>query len=284
MKLSFNQTHKYSSLEEDLKYCEEYGFDEIELRLNKIKEYLKNHTIEELVMFFDTHRLKPYALDSLENVTFCDDIQYQQIKDDLNFLGEIGNKIGCHTIVVVPSFNVGDYTINQIKMESIRVLNDLADQAEKMNMRLAFEFVGDPDCSVNTLQQCYDIIKKINRESVGMVLDFFHFHSLGSHIEELKKVDPEKIFVVHIDDADDFPRGYLKQDKHRRFPGEGSINLDEILSTLKQIGYEGTISVELFRDEYDNWGAEEFIRTAKIKTENIVRKHFPSKAILNNDG
>lgn len=274
MKIAFNQTLKQSTLEKDLELCEKYGFDAIELRLDKLKDYLTRHSIEELATYFKTHHLKPYSLNSLEFVTFCDDKSYNTIKEELAFLCEVGNKIDCDTIVVVPSFNVGDYTIEEIKKESIRVLNDLADQAEQANMRLAYEFVGHPDCCVNTFHQCTEILEELNRESVGMVLDFFHFHSLGSNIEDLRKIDAKKIFVIHIDDADHFPRGYLQQSRHRLFPGDGAINLDEILLALKEIGYDDTVSVELFREEYSEWDVEEFIKTAKEKTASVVGKHF----------
>lgn len=274
MKLSFNQTLRQSSLEKDLQFCEKHGYDAIELRLNFIKDYLEEHSIDDLAAYFQKHHLKPLALNSLEFVTFCNEKEYSQIKEDLTFLCEVGNKIGCDTIVVVPSFNVGDYTIEEIKNESVRVLNDLADYAEQANMRLAFEFVGHPDCCVNTFDQCDAIIKEVNRASVGMVLDIFHFHSLGSNIEDLKNFDPNKIFVIHIDDADDFPRGYLKENIHRLFPGDGAIDLDQILNTLKDIGYDGAVSVELFRDEYYEWDVEEFIKVSREKTAKVVGKHY----------
>ncbi|MCM3652285.1 sugar phosphate isomerase/epimerase family protein [Metabacillus litoralis] len=274
MKLSFNQTLRQSSLENDLQLCEKHGYDAIELRLSFIKDYLQDHSIDELATYFQRHHIKPLALNSLEFVTFCNEKDYSQIREDLAFLCEVGNKIGCDTIVVVPSFNIGDYTMEEIKKESVRVLNDLADYAEQENMRLAFEFVGHPDCCVNTFDQCEDIINEVNRESVGMVLDIFHFHSLGSNIEDLRNFDPNKIFVIHIDDADDFPRGYLKENIHRLFPGDGAINLDLILSTLKEIGYNGAVSVELFRDEYYTWDPEKFIRVSREKTAEVVGKHF----------
>jgi 2-keto-myo-inositol isomerase len=274
MKLSYNQTLKQSTLEKDLYYCEKYGYDAIELRLEKIKDYLTRHKLDDLSAFFKGRNLKPYSLNSLEFVTFRDKEYDKQIKEDLEFLCEVGNKIDCDTIVVVPSFNIGDYTIGQIKKESIRVLNDLADHAEQSNMRLAFEFVGHPACCVNTFEQCYEIIKTLDRPSVGMVVDCFHFHSLGSNVEDLKSADANKIFVVHINDADDLPRGALKEDRHRLFPGDGVINLDEILKALRKIGYHDTASVELFREEYDEWDVEKFIKVSKDKTAEAVGKHF----------
>ncbi|HBK67876.1 MAG TPA: isomerase [Firmicutes bacterium] len=275
MKICFNQatTMKNSNLEKDLRFCEQYGYELIEIRLDKLRDYLKNHTVEELAEFFKNNRIKPYAFNALEFITFRDEAGYKQIKDDLKFLCEVGEKINCKKIVVVPTFDIGAYTKSQIKDESIRVLNELADTAENYGVKLAYEFVGYPNCSVNTFGQTYEIVKSLNRNSVGMVLDCFHFHAMGSRIEDLQAADPDKIFIFHIDDAEDLPIGALRDDK-RLWPGEGVIDLDLILKTLKEIGYDEMVSVELFRPEYWDWEIEDAIRVGKEKTEKIVGKYF----------
>jgi len=275
MKICFNQatTLKNSNLEKDLELCEKYGYDLIEIRLDKLLDYLNTHSVEDLSDFFKASRLKPFAFNALEFITFRGEKDYQEVKRDLQFLCEVGEKINCKKIVVVPSFDVGDYTRKQIKEESIRVLNDLADTAERYGIELALEFVGYPNCSVNTLGQAYDIVKAVDRDSVGLVLDCFHFHAMNSRIEDLRKVDARKIFIFHIDDAEDLPPGALR-DHHRLWPGDGVIDLDSILKTLKEIGYNEMVSVELFRPEYWKWDADKTIKTGKTKTEEVVGRYF----------
>jgi 2-keto-myo-inositol isomerase len=275
VKLCFNQatTMKKSTLETDLQFCEQYGYDLIEIRLDKLKDYLKIHQVSDLVAFFKSAAIKPYAFNALENITFRGPDDYRQIKDDLKFLCEIGAKINCKQIVVVPSFDIGAYTRTQIKEESVRVLHELADHAEKYGMKLAYEFVGYPNCSVNTFGQTYEIVKAVNRDSVGMVLDCFHFYAMGSRIEDLKLADPQKIFIFHIDDAEDLPIGALR-DEQRLWPGDGVIDLDAILKTLRAIGYDEMVSVELFRPEYWDWEIEKAIRVGKEKTAALAGKYF----------
>jgi len=275
MKICFNQatTMKKSDLKTDLQLCEKYGYDLIEIRLDKLRDYLQDHTVEEVSRFFNENKLKPYAFNALEFITFRDENGYKQIKDDLKFLCEVGSKIDCKKIIVVPTFDIGDYDKTQIKEHTVEILHDLAETAEKYDTKLAFEFVGYPNCSVNTFGQAYDIVKTVNRDSVGIVLDCFHFHAMNSNIEDLKHADAEKIFVFHIDDAEDLPVGALR-DHHRLWPGDGAINLDLILKTLKEIGYDEMVSVELFRPEYWDWDIEETIKVAKEKTVNLVKRYF----------
>ncbi|HYF83218.1 MAG TPA: sugar phosphate isomerase/epimerase [Clostridia bacterium] len=275
MKVCFNQatTMKNSTLEKDLELCEKHGYELIEIRLDKLRDYLKTHSIEELAAFFEKSRIKPYAFNALEFITFRDEAGYRQIKEDLVFLCQVGEKIKCKKIVVVPTFDVGQYTKTQIKDESVRSLKELADIASKYSVKLAYEFVGYPSCSVNTLSQTYEIVKAVDREDVGLVLDCFHFHAMNSRIEDLEKVDSKKIFIFHIDDSEDLPVGALR-DNNRLWPGEGAIDLNSILKTLKSIGYSEMVSVELFRPEYWDWDIERTIKVGKEKTEEAVGRYF----------
>jgi 2-keto-myo-inositol isomerase len=277
MKLCFNQatTMVKSSLELDLQFCEKHGYDLIEIRtMDKLKDYLKNYSIEDLANYFKTHKIKPYAFNALVFFNNRDEAGYKEIKEELQYMCEVGQKIGCPNIVVVPLVGTDKFTYAQIKESSVKVLHELADIAEKYGIRLAIEFVGHPQCTINTFGQAYDIVQAVNRNNVGLVLDCFHFHAMGSRMEDLKKADGSKIFILHIDDTEDFPIGILT-DVDRVWPGEGAIDLKGILTTLKEIGYkEDMVSVELFRPEYYELEVEEAIKIAKEKTLAVVGKYF----------
>ncbi|QEK11786.1 sugar phosphate isomerase/epimerase [Crassaminicella thermophila] len=275
MKICFNQatTMKYSTLEKDLELCEKYGYDLIEIRIDKLKDYLQRNTVEDLVEFFHNSHIKAFAFNALEFISFRTEEDFKGILKDFKLICDVGEKIGCRQVVVVPSFDVGDYTVEEIKKETVGKLNILADIAEKRNFKLAFEFVGYPNCSVNRFEQAYDIVKTVNKEHVGIVLDCFHFHAMLSQLVDLKAIDVNKLFIFHIDDAENLPFGVLR-DKHRLWPGDGAIDLDGILKTLKDIGYDGMVSIELFRPEYWDWDIEEAIKVGKEKTIEIVSKYF----------
>lgn len=267
MKLCFNEatTLENSNLALDLELCEKHGYDLIEIRLDKLREYLKTRTVGELAAFFTNHRLKPFAFNALEFILFRDAAGYAQILSDLRFLCETGAVIGCKKIVVVPTFDVGGKTKPEIKAEAVRVLREMAGIAKPYGVSLAFEFVGYPNCSVNTFGQAYDIVRETDLDNVGVVLDCFHFHAMGSRLSDLAAADPKKIFIFHIDDSEDLPVGAARDDK-RLWPGEGAVDLKGIIGTLRQIGYGDMVSVELFRPEYWRMSAEDTIRVGKEKT------------------
>ncbi|MGG3572878.1 2-keto-myo-inositol isomerase [Bacillus gobiensis] len=279
MKLCFNQatTLENSTLAKDLEICNRHGYDYIEIRtIDKLPEYLRENTIEDLANFFHTHHIKPLALNALVFFNNRDDDGYQEIISEFKKMVQHANQLGVKYIVAVPLVTKEKIRKSEIKGSCVDVLKELSDIANPYDIKIALEFVGHPECTVNTFGQAYDIIQTVDRENVGLVLDCFHFHAMGSSIEDLEKADASKIFILHIDDTEDFPIGFLT-DEDRVWPGLGVIDLDRILSTLKEIGYSGVVSVELFRPEYYQLDAEEVIKTAKETTMNVVSRYYDFK-------
>jgi 2-keto-myo-inositol isomerase len=133
--------------------------------------------------------------------------------------------------------------------ESVRALSDLGRIARRFGVKLAFEFLGQKDCSVQTLELAREIVNRIDLPNVGLVLDSFHFYAGGSTIESLDALDADRLFIFHINDAEDLPRDRL-EDRHRLLPGRGILPLKQIIDALARIGYDRVASVEIFRPEY----------------------------------
>ena len=89
----------------------------------------------------------------------------------------------------------------------------------------------------------------MNRRNIGLVIDSFHFHTGGSTIKMIDALDPKRLFIFHISDAEDLPLEQLT-DAHRLLPGLGSLKLQDIVAALRRIGYDQMASVETFRPEY----------------------------------
>ncbi|WP_257347924.1 2-keto-myo-inositol isomerase [Pseudalkalibacillus decolorationis] len=276
MKLCFNQatTLENSNLAKDLEYCDKHGYDFIEIRtMDKLPEYLKEKSLDELAEFFNTHNIKPLALNALVFFNNRDEAGYKEIIDDFKEKMETAKRLGVKYVVAVPLVTEQKILKQDIKNSCVKVLEELSDIAQPYGVKIAVEFVGHPQCTVNTFGQVYDIVETVNRDNVGFVLDCFHFHAMGSNLEDLKKADGSKIFILHIDDTEDFPIGFLT-DEDRVWPGCGAIDLDSILLTLKEIGFSEVVSVELFRPEYYKLDAEEVIKMAKETTIKVVSKYY----------
>ncbi|MBC2363949.1 2-keto-myo-inositol isomerase [Listeria booriae] len=276
MKLCFNEatTLENSNLEKDLTICERNGYDYIEIRtMDKLPEYLKTHTLDDLATYFQNHHIKPLALNALVFFNNRDEAGHAAIIQEFQEMMHICDKIGAKYVVAVPLVTTEKILKKDIKQSCIEVLQELSNIAESHGVKIALEFVGHPECTVNTFEDAYDIVQAVNRDNVGLVFDSFHFHAMGSNIENLKNADGSKIFIFHIDDTEDFQIGLLTDDD-RVWPGHGAIDLEAHITTLKQIGYSDVVSVELFRPEYYQLTAEETIEKAKTTTLEVISKYY----------
>jgi len=277
MKLGFNEATalecKGQSLMADLEACEKYGFDYIEIRFDCVKDYLKEHTLEELADWFKSHKLKPYAYNTLIFFNQRDAAGVKEIDDEVDFIIKVGNAIGMKTLITVPSFDVGPLSIEEIQEEAVQRLRYLADKVAPHGMRVSLEFCGCPNCSINQFGTAYDVVEAVDRDNVGITLDTFHFHAMSSKWEDLERADGKKIFAYHLNDSENLPIGSMLDDK-RLWPGDGCLDHDRTCKTLKKIGFDGVCTVELFRPEYYQFSHDENVRTAKEKAAALISKYF----------
>ncbi len=259
----------HADLETDIKAASAAGFDLIEIWAAKLREFLKTKTTADLKKLLGEHNLEPYSINSIEHITFRNIKDYADIKAETEELSRIAAEISCPYIVVVPGKLPAGATKEEITDESVRVLNELGDIAEKYNVSLAFEFLGQTDCSVQTLDFCSEIVEKVNRGNIGNVLDTFHFYAGNSTYEAIENLKPEKLFIFHINDAENLPKAELT-DAHRLYPGEGILPIKEIKARFDKIGYDRMVSIEIFRPEYWNENPFEVAQKAKAATEKVL--------------
>ena len=271
MKLALNgATTMRADLATDLRAAEIAGFDYLEIWASKLRDYLKQNSTADLKNLFAQHHLQPLSINSIEHITFRDSDAYESIKQQCQELSQIASEIGCPYVVVVPGRTpAGGATPFEVMEESVRVLNELCDIAEKFDVSLAFEFLGQTDCSVQTLDLAHEIVRIADRKNLGLVIDSFHFYAGGSTIEMIEAMDQRLLFVFHINDAEDRPREELN-DSHRLLPGLGILPLRAIVAAFGRIGYDRVASVEIFRPQYWEMDPVELAKQAYTATNEVL--------------
>jgi len=241
-----------SDLETDVTVTSRAGFKALELWAKKVDRFLETRAPEDLKALFARNGIQPQAINSIEFIGFRGK-EFPLIQDRLHELCSIALVIGCPTIVVVPS-PAPDRNLSwgETQAEYVRVLRDLGDTARPYGVRLGFEFLGFGWCSVRTPRAAFEIIKEVDRDNVGLVLDAAHFYAGGGLMSEIEQLDAGRLFSFHLDDLEDAPKE-AASDATRLLPGKGVIPLNDICERLHRIGYNGPCSIELFRPEYWEW-------------------------------
>ena len=88
---------------------------------------------------------------------------------------------------------------------------------------------------LNTTNQAIELVDLVNNDGLGLLLDTFHMNMEdASLVESIKKAGSR---IVHFQ-ANENHRGYL---------GSGSLPLKDVIRALREIQYDGPISLEPFR-------------------------------------
>lgn len=276
MRIAYNEaTCKVrSSLEQDLQLCREHGISAIELRFDMIDRYLIEHTDEELQELVSNSGVRPITLNAIFNINFLSDTERASISEQMQRACRIGKLLNVDCVIVLPSDCNAEnkYSWEEIREDSVRNLRWMAETAAPSQMRIAFEPIGSADRCVRGIRQGWEIVREVNESRVGLALDAYNLFMLNElrDLDDLADVDPEKVFIVHLDDAD----ASITYDRlgtfDRKLPGDGSIDLNVFVRKFEEIGYKGYYSIEILNLEYWDREPRELFGEALEKTSRII--------------
>jgi 2-keto-myo-inositol isomerase len=176
------------------------------------------------------------------------------IEDDLKPRLQICQELGSPSLLSIPPRAPGLETRRAIP--GTRDALELArERADKVGIRIAFEFLGFGDCPINTPEIAAETVDGI--EAIDLVLDSCHWHASGSR--PLSSFPVDRLALVHLNDAPDKPPREI-EDADRVLPGEGVIKLNTLIAALRAGGFDGPWSLETFNPRYWSEDAEEVAR------------------------
>jgi 2-keto-myo-inositol isomerase len=261
-----------ADLRTDIRAAREAAYQVLEIRDTKLRDYLAaGGTLAGLRQELKDAGLEPYTLNALEHATHPTGPALHALLDRVKTFCEWAAALECPYIVAVPSFAHEVTDRGRMQRTAVEALQRIAEAARPYRVRVGFEFLGFPDCTVNTLVAARRIVDAVGDPNVGLVIDAFHFYAGGSTWAMLDGLPPEQLFIVHLDDAEDRPRETL-QDAHRLLPGDGVIPLRDMVRRIEDLGYDGPWSIELFRPEYYAWDPVKLARVSREKMEALFEK------------
>lgn len=246
------------SLEEDVREASKAGFGAIEVWWEKAEKFLETHTTEELNSLFVEYSMQPAAICPLMIWPFRDTAP---ARETYRRAVSVAPKIGCDTLIACPDFQPARMTRQEAMAVHAEELQSMANMANDHGLRLAIEPIGGHTL-VPGPKEALELIEMAGSPAnVGVLMDTFHYFRSQIPEEEIRAIPLEKLFMVHVNDCEDRPLNELT-DANRLYPKEGVIPLDLYLSILNEMGYQGYLSVEIFRPEYWERPIESIMRDA----------------------
>jgi 2-keto-myo-inositol isomerase len=149
-------------------------------------------------------------------------------------------------------------------------MHEAGEVVKQFNMSLRIEFLRN-STFVSTLPTQLKMIRAAAHPNIAPLLDFYHFYSGLSKLEDLDMIQHGEIGHVHFQDVPDMPRELL--DSTTRFiPGDGIAPINRILGKLAEKGYAGPLSVELFLPKFQQGDPYEVAREIRQKAEQVMRQ------------
>jgi sugar phosphate isomerase/epimerase len=121
----------------------------------------------------------------------------------------------------------------------------LCDKAAACGTDVVLELM--PWSNVADLDTAIAIVAGAARSNGGLLLDIWHLGRGGIAYSEIAAIPPGLVHYVELDDADAEIQGTLLEDtlNHRRFCGQGALDVPAFLRAVQDQGYEGPFGIEI---------------------------------------
>jgi sugar phosphate isomerase/epimerase len=248
---------------EELETIAKLGFDYLELTMDapeahytiirRIKDELV-HALQGLNMKLICH-LPTFV----STADLTESLREASLKETLKSL-EVAAELRTMKAVLHPSIHMGlsMFVIEKARQYALRSLEAILDKADELGVCLCIENMFPQSHSLVDPEDFDDVFERFPQ--LRMTLDTGHAHigdKVGAKIIDFIQRFPDRIYHIHAND------NLGKDDQHLPI-GAGNIEFPKIVRALKEIGYDETITLEVFSKDRD------YLRLSRDKLANMV--------------
>ncbi|MGB8621644.1 MAG: TIM barrel protein [Paracoccaceae bacterium] len=127
---------------------------------------------------------------------------------------------------------------------------ELGERAARRGLRVGYEALAWGR-HVNDHRDAWEIVRRANHPSVGLVLDSFHSLARKIDSDTIRAIPGDRIFFLQLADAPAIDMDLLYWSRHfRNMPGEGDLPVTDFTRAVMATGYAGPVSLEIFNDQF----------------------------------
>jgi sugar phosphate isomerase/epimerase len=235
---------------EELEAISELGFDYLELTMDPPQAHYSIIRQQKKRLLKTLDRKKMKLVCHLPSFVYTADLTHALRKASLNEVLkslEVADELGCLKAVLHPSYimGLGIFVMDQAREYALESLDAIMEKADKLNLLLCLENLFPKAHSLVEPGEFADIFVKF--PNLKMTLDTGHAHiedTEGKRAVKFIKRFPDRIDHIHISDN-------LGESDNHLPVGAGTVNFYKIVKALKGIGYDETITLEVFSKDRD---------------------------------
>ncbi|HET6386573.1 MAG TPA: sugar phosphate isomerase/epimerase [Armatimonadota bacterium] len=267
-----------ATLDQGLLLAQAAGFEGLEINIGEVAGRARETSMGDVKQLFRDAGLTPGAWGLSVNYR-AGEADFQKDLDRLPALAEAARELGCTRTAtwIMPFSDELTYQENFAwhKDRMGRVARILGEYG----CRLGLEFIGPATSRrgkkhefIYNMAQMLELAAACG-DNVGLLLDCWHWYTSGGTVDELKKLRPEDVVYVHVNDAPAGVRVDEQKDNVRCLPGEtGVIDIRGFLRSLAEIGYDGPVTPEPFSQKLKEMNPDDAARVAGESMAKIWRE------------
>jgi 2-keto-myo-inositol isomerase len=186
----------------------------------------------------------------------------EKLKVDMDKVAQIGGK----RIAVPP----GNSRVTVSLDNAAKYYREALEAGEKIGVQPLLELWGTHPI-LGPLSHGIYVTVAAGRADASLLLDVFHLYKSGTPFTALKQINGASLHVMHLNDYPQAAEASSLNDGSRIYPGDGVAPLRQIMRDLRDSGFRGYFSLELFNRDYWTKSADENLKTAMEKIRATVR-------------
>jgi sugar phosphate isomerase/epimerase len=234
----------------ELEAISELKFDYLELTMDPPQAHYRmiRQQKKRLLKALDRHNMG--LLCHLPTFVSTADLTHSLRKASLNEVLkslDVAAELECLKVVLHPSYFLGlsVFVMDKAREYALESLDAIMERADKLGLLLCLENLFPRTHSCAEPEDFTEIFEKF--PNLKLTLDIGHAHigdKEGRRALDFIKMFPDRISHIHASD------NFGEEDNHLPV-GTGTVNFPEIIKALKEIGYDDTITLEVFSRDRD---------------------------------
>ena len=236
------------SLREEVRIASQAGYTGIEPWIREIQAHVKQGgSLKDLNKEIADSGLTVESAIGFSNWIVDDDTQrskaLEQAKREMDLVRQIGG-----TRIAAPPAGATNQDDLDLAAAAQRY-RTLLELGQKMGVTPQLELWGFSK-TLSRLGELAHVAVESGHADACVMPDVYHIYKGGSDFNGLKLFNGKQIHVFHMNDYPAQPPRSEINDAARVYPGDGVAPLAQIFETLRSIGFQGALSLELFNPDY----------------------------------
>jgi sugar phosphate isomerase/epimerase len=167
-----------------------------------------------------------------------------------------------------------DRTAGWPRRQMVSSFRELCDAAVAANTKIAIEI--QPWSNIYDIDTALEVVGEADHPAGGLCIDIWHIAREGIPYDDLRRIPLKYVIAAEINDALAKCQGTLWEDtyRHRKLCGEGELDVARFITTIEEMGFRGTYSVEIISDQHRalplNEQARRSFSTARAVLSSVV--------------